>query len=108
MNEVNNIPEGWVETTLGQVGKVITGKTPSKNNPEDWGDLVDFITPTEIKSENKYIFNCPRKLSKIGLERFSKMILPEKSVIVTCIGSDMGKVVLNKKETGENYGKQYP
>lgn len=96
MNEVNNIPEGWVETTLGKVGKVITGKTPSKNNPEDWGDLVDFITPTEIKSENKYIFNCPRKLSKIGVERFSKMILPEKSVIVTCIGSDMGKVVLNK------------
>lgn len=96
MNEVNNIPEGWVETTLEEVGKVITGKTPSKNNPEDWGDLVDFITPTEIKSENKYIFNCPRKLSKIGVERFSKMILPEKSVIVTCIGSDMGKVVLNK------------
>ena len=32
MNEVNNIPEGWVETTLRKVGKVITGKTPSKNN----------------------------------------------------------------------------
>lgn len=102
MSEVKNIPDGWVETSLGQVGKVITGKTPSKDNPEDWGNLVDFITPTEIKSENKFIFNCPRKLSAKGLERFSKMILPEKSVIVTCIGSDMGKVVLNKDKALAN------
>lgn len=102
MSEVNNIPEGWVETTIGKVGKVITGKTPSKDNPEDWGNLVDFITPTEIKSDNKFIFNCPRKLSVKGIERFSKMILPEKSVIVTCIGSDMGKVVLNKTKALAN------
>lgn len=102
MSELKNIPDGWMETTLGQVGKVITGKTPSKDNPEDWGNLVDFITPTEIKSENKFIFNCPRKLSAKGLERFSKMILPEKSVIVTCIGSDMGKVVLNKDKALAN------
>jgi type I restriction enzyme S subunit len=102
MSELKKIPSGWVETTLGKVGKVITGKTPSKDHPEEWGDLVDFITPTEIKSEYKYIFNCPRKLSSIGTERFKKMILPKKSVIVTCIGSDMGKVVLNKNEALAN------
>lgn len=102
MSEVKYIPDGWVETTLGQVGKVITGKTPSKDNPEDWGNLVDFITPTEIKSENKFIFNCTRKLSAKGVERFTKMILPEKSIIVTCIGSDMGKVVLNRDKALAN------
>nr|WP_315207501.1 restriction endonuclease subunit S [uncultured Flavobacterium sp.] len=102
MSDVKSIPEGWAETTLGKVGKVITGKTPSKDNPKDWGDLIDFITPTDIKSDNKYISNCPRKLSISGVERFSKMILPEKSVIVTCIGSDMGKVVLNKNKALAN------
>jgi hypothetical protein len=54
-----------------------------------------FSSPSEIGGNNKYIYNTPRKLSDIGFERFSRMILPENSIIVTCIGSDMGKVVLN-------------
>ena len=94
--DAQSVPKGWVESTLGEVGRVVTGKTPSKNNPDDWGDKYDFITPSEIGGNNKYIYNTPRKLSDIGFERFSRMILPENSIIVTCIGSDMGKVVLNK------------
>jgi type I restriction enzyme S subunit len=102
MSEVKNIPKGWVEKTLRELGKVITGKTPSKNNPDDWGNLFDFITPSDIKSDNKYIFDCSRKLSIQGIQRFRNMILPEKSVIVTCIGSDMGKVTLNKNKALAN------
>lgn len=102
MSVVKNIPDGWAEITLGQVGKVITGKTPSKDNPEDWGNTIDFITPTDIKSDNKYLFECSRKLSISGIKRFEKMILPEKSVIVTCIGSDMGKVILNRNKALAN------
>jgi type I restriction enzyme S subunit len=102
MSEVKNIPDGWVEKNLGEVGKIITGKTPSKDNPEDWGNLIDFITPTDIKSDNKYLFECSRKLSVSGVKRFEKIILPEKSVIVTCIGSDMGKVILNKNKALAN------
>jgi len=98
----DKIPEGWVETTLKKVGKVVTGKTPSKNHPEDWGKIVDFITPTEISSDLKYISETPRKLSLEGKDRFSRMILPKKSVIVTCIGSDMGKVVMNYYEALTN------
>src|SRR5690554_4753823 len=102
MSSVDRIPVGWVETTLKKDGKVVTGKTPSKNHPEDWGEIVDFITPTEISSDLKYISETPRKLSLEGKDRFSRMILPEKSVIVTCIGSDMGKVVMNYNEALTN------
>ena len=37
----------WVEFTIEQLGKVITGKTPSKDNPEEWGDVYNFITPSD-------------------------------------------------------------
>jgi type I restriction enzyme S subunit len=73
--DAQSVPKGWVESTLGEVGRVVTGKTPSKNNPDDWGDKYDFITPSEIGGNNKYIYNTPRKLSDIGFERFSRMIL---------------------------------
>ena len=102
MSSVNDIPNGWTETNLGKLGRVITGKTPSKNNPDDWGDVINFITPSEIDNSSKYIYNTPRKLSKQGFDRFSRMILPFNSVIVTCIGSDMGKVVMNRNQALTN------
>jgi len=102
MNKDNNMPDGWVETTLGEVGSIITGKTPSKNHPEDWGDIVDFVTPSDIKNDSKYISICPRKLSISGEARSARMILPSNSVIVTCIGSDMGKVIINRDKALTN------
>ncbi len=89
-------------TTLGDAGTTITGKTPSKDNPEDWGDFLDFITPSDIVSDSKYLGSVARKLSNVGVKRFQKMIIPSGSVVVTCIGSDMGKVIINKNDALTN------
>jgi type I restriction enzyme S subunit len=85
----------WKECKLGELGKVLTGKTPSKENPEDWGDDILFITPTDYGHYGKKARNSLRKLSTIGAARQSKRLLPPNSVLVTCIGSDMGKSVIN-------------
>jgi type I restriction enzyme S subunit len=85
----------WKEYKLGEIGTVITGKTPSARNPEDWGDNMLFITPSDYRNYRKYATNSERKLSKVGIDRFEKKILPANSILVTCIGSDMGKVVMN-------------
>ena len=94
--------EQWQEVRLGEVGRVVTGKTPSYKNPQDWGDSTLFITPTDYKNYHKYAHNSERKISKIGKERFVKNLLPIHSILVTCIGSDMGKVVVNKAEALTN------
>lgn len=85
----------WKEYKLGDLGTVITGKTPSARNPEDWGDNMLFITPSDYRNYRKYTTNSERKLSKVGIKRLEKKILPANSILVTCIGSDMGKVVIN-------------
>lgn len=94
--------EQWKEVRLGEVGTIITGKTPSYNNPQDWGHSMLFITPTDYKNYHKYASDSARKISDIGLKRFTKIILPKNSILVTCIGSDMGKVVMNKIEAITN------
>lgn len=93
---MSNLPKGWEEIQLFEVGKIITGKTPSKDNPEDWGSKYNFITPTDIKDDSKFIEKTNRFISEEGKNRFQNMLLDEYSIIVTCIGSDMGKVVINK------------
>ena len=86
----------WKEYKISEIGKVITGKTPSSKNPEEWGNIVAFVTPTDFDSYNKSIEGSIRYLSKKGTNVFYSKLLPINSVIVTCIGSQMGKVALNK------------
>lgn len=93
-NQINQLPDGWEVKKLGDVGKVITGKTPSKNNPEHWGEVLDFITPT-FYNGSKRLGSSDRRLSKLGFEAFTKYIIPKNNVMVTCIGSDMGKIAIN-------------
>jgi type I restriction enzyme S subunit len=87
---------GWKECKLGDLGLVVTGKTPSVKCPEDFGNEIPFVTPTDYKDYHKEVSLANRSLSAVGAERFKNKILPPKSVMVTCIGSDMGKVAINK------------
>lgn len=100
--EIGPIPEEWEVFSLNQLGRVITGKTPSKENPYDWGSSFDFITPSDIFLGEKHLSSVSRKISQAGFNRFKKIIIPPKSVIVTCIGSDMGKVVMNRNDSLTN------
>lgn len=86
----------WKTYKLGEIGSVITGKTPSSNTPKHFGDVMPFVTPTDFKNYIKNIFNADRYISEIGVTSNKTRIIPKGSVLVTCIGSDMGKVAINK------------
>ncbi|TVR78697.1 MAG: restriction endonuclease subunit S [Saprospirales bacterium] len=92
----------WKEIKLGDLGTVVTGKTPSKNNPEDWGNDTLFITPSDYRNYRKWADDSIRKLSADGAERLFNKVLPVGSILVTCIGSDMGKVVMNREDAITN------
>ncbi|MDA8214353.1 MAG: restriction endonuclease subunit S [Nitrospiraceae bacterium] len=86
----------WKEYKIKNLGLVVTGKTPSSKFPEEFGFDMPFITPSDYKYYGKWAEYSDRGLSKNGVKKLQNKILPIGSVLVTCIGSDMGKVVLNK------------
>lgn len=88
------IPKGWVPYQLQSFGRIVTGKTPSSENPEHYGTKMQFVTPGDFNAIYKYILHSNRILSESGVNILKNKILPSGSVIVTCIGSDMGKVAL--------------
>jgi type I restriction enzyme S subunit len=90
------MPNNWKTYKLKEFGNVITGNTPSSKYPEDFGDNIAFVTPSDFSNYHKSITNTKRYLSNIGLKRLKSKFLPIDSIIVTCIGSDMGKVAMNK------------
>ena len=93
-----NLPEGWRMGTIEEFGVVITGKTPSSDNPEDFGNDMPFVTPGDFGKYHKFAIGAERELSEIGVKRLKGKVLPKGSVIVTCIGSDMGKVTIASEE----------
>ena len=97
-SELGEIPRGWRVVSIKDFGLVITGKTPSSDNPEDFGNQMPFVTPGDFKNYGKFVLSAERKLSEDGFTKLKNKILKPNSVIVTCIGSDMGKVVITKEE----------
>jgi len=85
----------WKECKIGDTGIVVTGKTPSSKNPEEFGNDIPFVTPSDYQNYHKTVTSAERYLSNAGAHRLKNKILPTKSVMVTCIGSDMGKVAIN-------------
>lgn len=55
---------------------------------------IPFITPTDFNNYLKYFFDSARHLSNAGLDSIKNSAIPEDSIMVTCIGSDMGKVAI--------------
>ncbi len=93
-SELGEIPEGWNIKPIKGFGKVVTGKTPPRKVENAYNEQgVSFITPTDIDSD-MFVTETKRFLSESGVEVVKKNLLPEGSICVTCIGSQMGKAVI--------------
>ena len=87
----------WKEYFIYQVGKVVTGYTPSKHNLDCKGN-IPFISPSDING-NKNIKSSARSISELALHKNRE--IPKNSVLVTCIGS-IGKVSITNKRSATN------
>ena len=95
------VPDVWIQSPLEKIGLLTTGKTPAKANPHHWGKVTAFITPTDFNGERS-LRTPARRLSLAGKEAFKNQVVPSESIAVSCIGSDMGKVVLLREESLTN------
>ena len=89
----NNLPNGWRMGTLGEFGEVVTGKTPSSECPEDFGNDVPFVTPGDFQVYKKLAIGAERKLSVVGAQKLKSKVIPPGSILVTSIGT-VGKVAI--------------
>jgi type I restriction enzyme S subunit len=87
------MPGDWREATLDQLGRIVTGKTPSSGGEGLFGGDIPFVTPTDFDGR-RVIESTGRYLSEQGAEAVSGSRIPNRAVMVSCIGSDMGKAAV--------------
>ena len=91
----------WEKVKVGDIGKVITGKTPKTYNSEYYGGNIPFLTPSDDMSV-KYVRRTNKYITELGRLSVKNATLPANAICVSCIGSDLGKVVITTQETVTN------
>lgn len=94
--QINKIE--WKEVELGEIGQVVTGSTPPKNNMDNYGDKTPWIKPPNLDN-SMYVCQSDEYLSDIGTQK--SRLLPAGSVLVSCIGN-IGKVAVSGCEVCTN------
>lgn len=91
----------WQSVKVAELGRIVTGKTPKTAITENYGGDILFLTPSDDMSV-KYVSNTAKTLTERGVSEVKNALLPPDTVCVSCIGSDLGKVVITSKNTVTN------
>ena len=95
--------KGLPRKKIKETGEVITGNTPPKKNPENYGSEIEWVKTTNIVEDQLYPTTAEEYLSEIGKEL--GRIIPENSLIVCCIAgslSSIGKCSIVNREVSIN------
>ena len=104
--------------TIGDLGTIITGKTPPTTNKNYYGDYAVFIKPTDISEQSKYTYETEEMYSKLAAEKYESSQIPKGAICVPCIGTIGTKMTMapcdcytnqsiNSIVCNENYDNEY-
>jgi len=89
----------WEDIALEDFGNIFTGTTPSTKNKEYYGNDFCFFRPKDL-DKGFNIYESEIMLSDEGIKK--ARLLPEKSILVTCIGATIGKTGFSKVRSSTN------
>lgn len=87
-------------TNMASLGRIITGRTPSPKRAELWGGDLPFVTPGDLVAGNVSVENAARTL--VTGSEHGGTVLPANAVLVTCIGSTVGKTAIARQRCVTN------
>jgi len=79
------------EFLISELGRIVTGKTPSTKKPEMFDGQYAFVTPTDLDWKTYYVRSTERTVSDTSKDALRNQFIPAGSVMVTCIGATIGK-----------------
>ncbi|WP_051209986.1 restriction endonuclease subunit S [Gelidibacter mesophilus] len=79
--------KGWKQVKIGDLGKVITGNTPPKKDPSNYGSEYPFIKPTDMDLGRRYVTNWEENYSEKAFKKYKNSYIPPKATGVVTIGT---------------------
>ena len=100
-----NLPEGWKTGTIGDLGDVVGGATPSTENPTLWCENgISWLSPADLsKQKTKFISKGTKDITELGYNSCSTKMLPKGSVLFSS-RAPIGLMAITSKELCTNQG----
>ncbi len=95
-----SVPDGWSTKAVRELGRVVTGKTPSKANPAFFGGSLPFIKIPDMHGCS-FVLSTSDHLSEEGANSQSGKLIPPGSICVSCIGT-IGLVAITTEPSQTN------
>ena len=89
----------WEGKSVGQLGEVVTGSTPSTVQREFYGGERQFVSPADI-SDDRFIKKTKTTLTELGFRETRP--IKANSILFVCIGSTIGKIAQTRYECATN------
>jgi len=83
------------ELKISDLGRVVTGKTPSTKNPAFFDGDYQFVTPSDLDWKTYYCNFTERTVSEEAKQAHNGQFIPADAVMVTCIGNTIGKCAIS-------------
>ncbi|MBU2512792.1 restriction endonuclease subunit S [bacterium] len=101
-----DLPQGWVESLIGDIAKVVGGGTPKTKDESNFVDKdgIPWITPADLSGYKKiHISHGKRFLSQKGLDTSSATLMPEGTVLFSS-RAPVGYVAIASNPVATNQG----
>jgi len=104
-SELGMIPKGWRVGTLGEIGDIVGGSTPSKSKPEYYTDKgIAWLTPKDLSiSNNKFTSKGEIDITEEGYKSCSTKLMPKGSVLFSS-RAPIGYITIAKNDICTNQG----
>ncbi|MFN6273365.1 MAG: restriction endonuclease subunit S [Microcystis sp.] len=100
----SDLPLGWKIVQLQDIGKIVSGGTPSTKVAEYWEEEICWISPADLSGYNqKYISKGNKSISKFGLENSSAKLMPKGSILFSS-RAPIGYVAIASNSLATNQG----
>ena len=96
-------PNDWEIVPLGKRCEIVTGNTPSRLEPENYGEYIEWIKSDNINTPSTFITKAQECLSEIGFKKCR--FVEAGSLLMTCIAGSInciGNVAVTDRRVAFN------
>lgn len=98
--DLQELPVGWVRTTLGEVADITSGGTPRRTVKEYWGGSIPWLKISDIPEDGR-VYETKETITQLGLDESSAKIFPRRTILFS-IFATIGKVGILEIEAATN------
>lgn len=94
----------WREVSLGDLGQIVGGGTPSRDRPDFWGGTIPWLTPGELTGRGELtVFETTDRITELGLASSGARVVPSNTLLVTSRAT-LGSCALAGRPMATNQG----